>query len=91
MKKNIQGLLTFIFIFFLHFSVRAQCAMCRATVENSISADSNSFAASLNAGILYLFVMPYLLVALIAFFWYRGSRKNEKNFKISIHSGRKMS
>jgi hypothetical protein len=75
----------------MRIGAMAQCAMCRASVENSISSDSESFGASLNTGILYLFVTPYLLVALIAFLWYRGSRKNEKNIKISIHSGRKMS
>jgi len=64
----------------------AQCAMCRASVENSISSDSESFGASLNTGILYLFVTPYLLVALIAFLWYRGSRKNEKNIIYPHHN-----
>lgn len=91
MKKILDSLLFFFFLLIANVAVKAQCAMCRASVENSISADSQSFAASLNTGILYLFVMPYLLVALIAYLWYRGSHKNEKNFKISIRSGRKMS
>lgn len=91
MKKKISSILIFLLLFLVSGGVMAQCAMCRATVENSISSDSASFGASLNAGILYLFVMPYLLVALIAYMWYRGSRKNEKNIKISIYSGRKMS
>ncbi len=91
MKRIFGSLLIFFFLFLRSTVVNAQCAMCRASVENSISEDSASFAASLNTGILYLFVMPYLLVALIAYLWYRGSHKNEKNFKISIHSGRKMS
>ncbi|MBR9999718.1 MAG: hypothetical protein KFF73_12155 [Cyclobacteriaceae bacterium] len=69
--------------------VKAQCAMCRASVENSISENSESFGASLNTGILYLFVMPYILVALFAWLWFRGRRKNENNFSISIRPGKK--
>ncbi|HLF35758.1 MAG TPA: hypothetical protein VI583_16055 [Cyclobacteriaceae bacterium] len=64
--------------------VRAQCAMCRATVENSISEGHESFAASLNAGILYLFVMPYLAAAVLVWLWLRESRKNERKNKIRI-------
>ena len=61
-------------------SVLAQCAMCRTVVENNVSAGETEMAASLNFGILYLFVTPYLLVALIGFLWYRKSKKNaQKN------------
>ena len=41
--------------------------------------ETANFAAGLNFGILYLFFTPYLLLAVIAFFWYRNSRKNVKN------------
>ncbi len=54
----------------------AQCAMCRATVENNVSAGGRSFGAGLNKGILYLMVMPYLTLATIGFFWYRQSKKD---------------
>jgi hypothetical protein len=60
----------------------AQCAMCRATIENNISEGHAGFSASLNAGILYLFIMPYLLVGMIMFLWYRASKKNEKKYRI---------
>ena len=56
------------------FSTSAQCAMCRAAVENNISEGSAGLSAGLNTGILYLFVTPYLLVALIGFLWYRNSK-----------------
>ena len=68
--------------------VRAQCAMCRATVENSISQGHAGFAASLNAGIIYLFITPYLLAAVVAFVWFRSSRKNASRNKIRIHTFR---
>ncbi len=58
--------------------------MCRATVENSISKGHVQFAAALNTGILYLFFTPYLLAGIIAFFWFRISKKNGAKNKIRI-------
>ncbi len=62
-------------------SALAQCAMCRGSVESSVSAGETSMASNLNLGILYLFFAPYLLVGLIAYFWYKTSRKNVKKAK----------
>ena len=59
----------------------SQCAMCRASVETNANNGDTGFAASLNFGILYLFVAPYLLIALIGFLWYRQSKKNAKKVK----------
>ena len=52
----------------------AQCAMCRTTLENNVSNGDVGIAAGLNFGILYLFFTPYLLISIIAFFWYKSSR-----------------
>jgi hypothetical protein len=35
----------------------------------------NSAEVLANTGIAYLFVIPYLSVAVIAYFWYRNSRR----------------
>lgn len=56
----------------------AQCAMCRGSVESSVSAGDTSMAANLNLGILYLFFTPYVLAAVIAYIWYKASKKNVK-------------
>ena len=56
-------------------AVQAQCAMCRASLESNVSTGDVSVSAKLNMGIIYLFVTPYLLFGLVAFFWYRASRK----------------
>lgn len=53
-----------------------QCAMCRATLENSLSNGSAGIAAGINFGILYLFFAPYLAIGAIAFFWFRAARRN---------------
>ncbi len=52
----------------------AQCAMCRASLENNISDGSAGLSAGLNTGILYLFFTPYLLVTLIGLLWYWKSK-----------------
>ena len=54
----------------------AQCAMCRATLENNVSNGEIGIAAGLNIGILYLFATPYLVIGFIAFMWYRRSKLN---------------
>ncbi len=52
----------------------AQCAMCRGTVESTISGGRSVVASQLNIGILYLLAAPYLIVSTIAFLWYRNSK-----------------
>ncbi len=67
-----------VIVILLGFSLEgiAQCAMCRTTVEKAlIEGQSRNFGAGLNAGILYLFVMPYILIGLVAYLWYKQSKK----------------
>ncbi|MES2520968.1 MAG: hypothetical protein V4585_22840 [Bacteroidota bacterium] len=54
----------------------AQCAMCRMTVESTVSNGRSQIASNLNHGILYLLSAPYLLVAIIGYLWWRSSKKN---------------
>ena len=58
--------------------VLAQCAMCRATLENNLSNGNIGIAAGINFGILYLLLAPYLFVMLIAYLWYRTSKNNAR-------------
>ena len=57
---------------------RAQCAMCRATLENNFSNGDIGIAAGINFGIMYLFFAPYLAVVIIGYLWYRTSKSNER-------------
>jgi hypothetical protein len=59
----------------------AQCAMCRATIENNLSNGDIGIGAGLNFGILYLLVIPYLAIATIGFLWYRKSRQNAAKYE----------
>lgn len=56
----------------------AQCAMCRGSVESSMGNGRNNVGVGLNTGIMFLFVMPYLLVAVIGYLWYRNSKKAQQ-------------
>jgi hypothetical protein len=62
-------------------SLFAQCAMCKASVETNVNVDGIGFAAKLNTGILYLFVMPYLLAMVIGILWYRKSREQRRKLQ----------
>ena len=90
-KKVIVGIILFLGTFLFRLNTYAQCSMCRASMENSISGDSDQFSAGLNIGILYLFIAPYLLFGIIAYFWYRASKRNAQKIKIRINPTGKMS
>jgi hypothetical protein len=62
----------------------AQCAMCRATLENNLSNGKMGIATGINTGILYLFFAPYLAIGVIAFFWYKTSKKNAQQLKRTL-------
>ena len=62
------------FLFVLVFTSKttfAQCAMCKAVVENG----DVSMAEGINNGITYLMVFPYLLVGILIFSIYRYNKK----------------
>ncbi len=73
MKAKIIGL---IFLMLMSADSFSQCAMCRAQLENNISNGNIGIAAGINFGILYLFAAPYLAISVIAFFWFRSSKRN---------------
>ena len=54
----------------------AQCAMCKATVETNAGGGGVE-AEGLNAGIVYLMAMPYVMMGTVGFFWYRSTKKKQ--------------
>lgn len=54
----------------------AQCAMCRTTIESTVSNGRSNIATGINTGILYLLAAPYLIVVAVAYLWWRGSSYN---------------
>jgi len=66
-----------ILLIFLSTSLSmAQCAMCRMTVESTVSNGRSQIASNLNTAILYLLMAPYVLSAGIGYLWWRSSKKN---------------
>ena len=88
MKKHItKSLFLFFVLALLSMDAGAQCAMCRTTLENNVSNGDIGIAAGINFGILYLFSAPYIVIALIAFFWYRTSKRTSQNESKSSLAG----
>lgn len=66
-------------LFLVTLIADAQCAMCRATLENNVSQGNPGIAAGINFGILYLLVTPYLAILCLFLFWWRSSKRTLNN------------
>ncbi|WKD85660.1 hypothetical protein KCTC32516_01003 [Polaribacter huanghezhanensis] len=66
MKKSIV-----LIVLFFAVDANAQCAMCKAVVENG----GQEMAEGINSGITYLMAFPYLLVALLAYVLFRYKKR----------------
>lgn len=84
MKKIYIIIPVLLVLFFIGFGIdaEAQCAMCRAQLETADKAGIGAKNTGINSGILYLMLCPYLLIALIAFLWYRSSNKNKDHVSV---------
>ena len=51
--------------------VNAQCAMCRAVVEQG----GEEIAEGINSGIVYLMAFPYIVVAVASYLLYRNWKR----------------
>ncbi len=54
-------------------AVQAQCPMCRMSAESNLKA-GGSAGKGLNAGILFLLMMPYFVVGGIGYVWYKNRK-----------------
>ena len=80
----------FAIVFFLLANVAqgmAQCAMCRATIENNYSNGNPGIAAGINTGILYLLAMPYLAVIILGYLWFKSTKNGRKNLPGGVAQG----
>jgi hypothetical protein len=57
-------------MFFSSLSTYAQCAMCKSTATSDHEG-GNTTAEGLNNGILYLMAIPYLILMLGAYFFFK--------------------
>lgn len=73
MKRVIILLLLMVFVFASQ-ELQAQCAMCTAVADEAMKQGSSQ-GAGINKAVLYMFLMPYLIVATIGFIWWRKQVK----------------
>jgi hypothetical protein len=71
-----KRLLTVLFFVLFSSEIFAQCAMCKSVVESNMDGGS-LIGSGLNDGILYLMVMPYIALMIIAFVWRRHKKANK--------------
>lgn len=61
---------------FMPADLAAQCPMCRMSAESNLE-NGGTDGKGLNAGILYMLAMPYVLVGAIGLWWWKN-RKAER-------------
>jgi hypothetical protein len=63
-------------IFLLPEVTLAQCAMCKATVNENVVTGKGK-GQGLNTGILYLMAFPYIIGGVIAYYYYKAYKKKK--------------
>ena len=74
MRKSLKYIIIFVLFIAVTQAGYAQCSMCKAVAESDLNG-GGATAVGLNKGIMYLMAFPYLLIAGVAFVWYRHKRK----------------
>ena len=71
MKTSVKYLFLVTVLFVFSMGASAQCAMCKATAESATENVDKGIGEGLNAGIVYLMLVPYVLLATIALVFFR--------------------
>ena len=79
------SVLTLVLLFGAGEELLAQCPMCRATAETNL-ANGGSEGQGLNNGILYMLAMPYVLIGVIAYLWWKNRRTDEPEVGVVVSS-----
>lgn len=77
-KLNYKKPVILLLLLVMAFNSNAQCAMCRAVLENQ---DGQSLAEGINDGIVYLMAIPYILVGGLGYMIYRKFYKVNSNLE----------
>jgi len=67
-SRNLAILFTILFLI-SPILMDAQCAMCKAVLENQYDNDGSTMGGGINNGILFLMGIPYLLIGLAIFYF----------------------
>jgi hypothetical protein len=75
MKKtffaSVFALLLGVLLSLAPLAASAQCVMCKAQVEAAQKENDDYDVAGLNKGIVYMMTVPYILIGVVGYFWYR--------------------
>jgi len=63
-----------ILVLLLSGDATAQCPMCRMAAETNLQ-NGGTEGKGLNTGILYILSLPYILVGVIGFIWWKNRKK----------------
>ena len=63
--------------------VAAQCPMCKMSAESNLK-NGGSAGKGLNTGILYMLALPYTLVGVIGFIWWKNNKKNQEVDEVEV-------
>jgi len=75
--RNKEFYILFILFNLFSFSIKAQCAMCKAALEANLDGGGTK-GSGINEGILYLMAMPYLAILLFGIFYTLQKRKRNQ-------------
>ena len=73
MKKTILMAMLLVLLggVLLPASVAAQCVMCKSQVEAARAENDDYTPVGLNKGIVYMMTIPYILMGMVGYAWYR--------------------
>ena len=57
----------------------AQCPMCRMSAESNLQ-NGGTGGKGLNAGILFMLSLPYLIVGSIGYIWWKNQKKVDEDY-----------
>ena len=76
MKVKVIVILSLLLLLPMGIELAAQCPMCRMAAESNLD-HGGTEGRGLNTGILYLFSMPYLIIGVLGFLWWKNKTGNE--------------
>ena len=63
--------------------VAAQCPMCKMSAESNLK-NGGTMGKGLNAGILYMLALPYSLVGIIGFIWWKNNKRRTEEDEVEV-------
>lgn len=72
--KTVAILFSLVLLLVFQSDLMAQCPMCRMTAESNL-ANGGTGGKGLNAGILFMLSLPYLIVGSIGYLWWKNNRR----------------